>query len=170
MITEKLINELITCSKKAIKADRKRMVNINRSFRNKIALCSIEGEYTFDLFLRQSEAFIEDFSVGLIWTNAAQYSDIAKDIILIRFQGPHDSGKPFGEDLHHDYHIHQITVDDIAQKRYLRPSNKESSAKFSSFPGAVCEIMKHCNIIGLDDCIDCSPFISPSPDQLSLFD
>ncbi len=170
MITEDLINELIVCPKKAIKADRKRMIAVNRSFRNRITLCSLDGSYGFDLFLRQSEEFVEDFSVGLIWTNASQYSDIAKDIILIRFQGPHDSGKPFGEDLHHDYHIHQISVEDIAQRRYLRPSRKTSSDKFHSFSGALHEIIQHCSIIDLDKCIDFSPFTTPSPDQLSLFD
>lgn len=170
MITEDLINELITCPKKALKAERKRMVAVNRSLRNRIALCSLGGEYSFDLFMRQSEEFLEDFSVGLIWTNAAEYSDIAKDIILIRFQGPHDTGKPFGEDIHHDYHIHQISVEDIAQRRYLRPSDKSSSGRFNSFPSAVYEIVEYCNIIGLEKCIDYSPFAKPPSDQLSLFD
>lgn len=170
MITEDFINELITCPKKAIKAERKRMVTVNRSFRNRISICSVDGEYTFDLFLRQSTEFLEDFSVGLIWTNAAQYSDITKDIILIRLQGPHDSGKPLGEDLHHDYHIHQVSADDIAQRRYLRPSNKGFSDKFNSFSSALYEIIRYCSIMDLDKCIDYSPFVTPPSDQLSLFD
>ena len=83
MVTEELITELIVCPKKAIGADRKRMLSVNRSLRNKVALISVDGNYTYNLFLRQSEEFMEDFSVGLIWTNAAKYVGINKEIILI---------------------------------------------------------------------------------------
>ena len=170
MITEELITELIVCPKKAIGADRKRMLSVNRSLRNKASLVSSNGNYTYDLFLRQSEEFIEDFSVGLMWTNAAKYISVNKEIILIRFQGPHDSGKPMGEDLHHDYHVHQISVDDIKNRRYLRPSNKGISKDFSSFAGALFSCVTHCGIIDLDKYIDYSEFNVPMLGQTSLFE
>ena len=169
MITEDFINELITCPKKALRADRRRMLAKNRSLRNNVSLASLDGIYTFDLFLRQSEEFAEDFSVGLKWTNAAGHIDVNQDIILIRFQGPHDSGKPFGEDLHHDYHIHRISVDDIANRRYLRPSRKEPAKNFHSFDTALFSLVSACGIIDLDKCMDFKPFQPELPDQLSLF-
>lgn len=170
MITEELINELISCPKKAVRADRKRMVAVNRSLRNNVALLSEDDRYTYDLFLRQSEEFMEDFSVGLRWTNAAGFIGVNKDILLIRFQGPHDSGKPLGEDLHHDYHIHQITTEDIRQRRYFRPSNFGSSKDFCSFSGALIAFVGRCGIIGLEKVIDMSPFQAPLSNQLSLFE
>lgn len=169
MVTEKLITNLIVCPKTALKAERRRMICVNRSFRNKVTLASEDGEYTYDLFLRQSEEFMEDFSVGLIWTNAEKHISISKDIILLRFQGPHDSGKPFGEDMHHDYHIHQITVEDIKARRYLRPGNKGVSKDFSSFAGALFAIISYCHISHLDQCIDLSQFHAPMLGQTSLF-
>ena len=169
MITETFLNELITCTKRAIKAERKRMVLINRSYRNKIDLISLDSNYTFELFLRQSDIFSEDFSVGIKWANASKYVGINKEIILIRYQGPHDSGKPLGEDLHHDYHIHQITVEDINERRYLCPSNKEISKEFSSFSDALFSIVSHCDIIDLDKYIDYPPFNAQLPGQTDLF-
>lgn len=112
------------------------MLAENRSLRNAVTLISTNEKYTFKLFLRQSLEFSEDFSVGLIWTNAVKHIGIGKDIILIRYQGPHDSGKPFGEDLHNEYHVHEISPEDIKNRRYLRPSNKRVSRAFSSFSGA----------------------------------
>lgn len=169
MITEKFINELIICPKRAIGADRKRMISVNRSLRNKASLISVDGNYTYSLFLRQSEDFMEDFSVGLIWTNASKHIGINKEIILIRYQGPHDSGKPLGEDVHHDYHIHQISVEDVNERRYLRPGNKEISHDFSSFLGALFSLTSYCGIIDLDKYIDYSQFNAPLPGQMDLF-
>lgn len=170
MLTEDFIQDLIVCPKKAVKAERKRMLSVNRSLRNRVALISLDGSYTYDLFLRQSEDFLEDFSVGLIWTNADKHIGVNKQIILIRLQGPHDTGEPLGKDLHHDYHVHKITVADINERRYLRPSSKESSKKFSSFAGALFHISEYCDITGLDKYIDLPQANEPSPDQISLFE
>ena len=170
MVTPELIQELILCPKKAVRAERKRMQSVNRSLRNKVALASVDGKYTYDLFLRQSEEFIEDFSVGLIWTNAAKYIGVNKEIILIRFQGPHDTGKPLGEDLHHDYHVHEITVSDINERRYLRPGSKEASKDFSSFAEALHHIVSYCGIIDLEQHIDYPQLSEQLPGQESIFD
>lgn len=143
------------------------MISINRSLRNKVTLVSEDGKYTYGLFLRQSEEFWEDFSVGLIWTNAEKHINISRDIILIRFQGPHDSGKPMGEDVHHDYHIHQISVKDIEQRRYLRPGSKGITNSFSSFAGALFEMISYCHISQLEQCIDFSQF-RPASGQISI--
>lgn len=170
MITEEFISELIACPKKAIKADRKQMIAINRSYRNNVTLRSEDCRYTYILFLRQSEEFMEDFSVGLKWTNAAEHIGVSKEILLIRFQGPHDSGKPLGEDLHHDYHIHQITANDVNQHRYFRPSNLGVSKEFYSFSSALFAFIDRCGIMELDKVIDLSPFHVPPSDQLCLFE
>lgn len=112
IITQQFLHELITCPKRAIGADRRKMLLTNRSYRNNVSLISLDEKYSFKMFLRQSDEFQEDFSVGLIWTNTEAYITKGKDVILIRYQGPHDSGKPIGIDTHHDFHVHEITVAD----------------------------------------------------------
>lgn len=153
-ITEELIKELITCTKVIKKADRKKMLPENRSLRNNVQLSSTDGKYEYVLFLRQSCEFIEDFSVGLKWTNPSKYFNINKSIILFRCQGPHDSKKPEGADCHHDYHVHEITVNDIKERRYEKPQNKEVCKEFSSFESAIYYFCKKCGINNLEEHID----------------
>lgn len=109
------VDELIECPKKIIKSDRKNMIEKNRSYRNNIQLESEDGKYSFIMFMRQSAEFLEDFSVGLIWTNVNKYWDTKKQTILIRCQGPHDSKQEFESDPHHSYHIHKLSPTDIEQ-------------------------------------------------------
>lgn len=165
MITNEWIQQLIRCPKQAIKADHRKMEPSNRSLRSNIRLVSLDGRFQYRMFLRQSTEFLEDFSVGLIWMNAAEHIGLQEKIILIRFQGPHDSGKPFGEDIHHDYHIHEITAEDILQCRWRKPSNKEVSKSFSSFPTAIFTFVEYCGIIGLEKAIS----LPAQPEQLRFF-
>ena len=169
MINEELINEVIKCSKKAIKAERWSMILKNRSYRNKISLESIDGKYTYRMFIRQSSEFLEDFSVGLIWTNPQNYSNINRLIIMLRCQGPHDSQKPLSYDNHHSYHMHKITVDDIEQKRYDKPSFYDEVNKFSSFDEALCYFIKICDILDVDKHIKLSEH-NNEYEQLTLDD
>ena len=112
-INDTLLQEVLFCDKVAIRADRKKLSFANRHRRNNIYLVSENGKYEYKFYLRQSEDFLEDFSVGLIWTNPANYIEISKSsVILLRCQGPHDGKEPLGSDIHHDYHIHTITLDE----------------------------------------------------------
>lgn len=82
-ITEELLQEVLSCPKISRRADRKRMTSSNRSKRNTVYLSSENGKYDYKLFMRQSEEFMEDFSVGLIWTNPAQYIDVTKTAFFL---------------------------------------------------------------------------------------
>ena len=168
MIDESFLHNLITCKKKAVRADRKRMTLVNRNYRNDISVISLDNKYQFKMFLRYSDVFSEDFSVGLIWTNSEKFSDVSKPILLIRYQGPHDSGQAFGVDIHNDYHIHEITVTDISEGRFIKPSNKEVTKKFSSFGEAVMSFSQDCDIHELENCIDTSQFYNEIPGQLGM--
>ena len=46
------------------------MTLVNRSYRNDISVISLDNNYQYKMFLRYSNEFNEDFSVGLIWTNS----------------------------------------------------------------------------------------------------
>lgn len=148
------VDELIECPKKIIKSDRKNMIEKNRSYRNNIQLESEDGKYSFIMFMRQSAEFLEDFSVGLIWTNVNKYWDTKKQTILIRCQGPHDSKQEFESDPHHSYHIHKLSPTDIEQKRFSKPSNCGVTNHFSSFDEAIIYFCNRCAIIGLSDYIN----------------
>ena len=131
------------------------MVEINRSLRNNISLQSSDGKYQFSMFLRQSTEFCEDFSVGLIWLNPSEIlSNVNRPIILLRCQGPHDGRADLGSDLHHDYHVHEFTAEDLNCTRFKKPSRKEKAVDFFSFETAIDYFIKRCNINGLEKIVE----------------
>lgn len=165
-ITEDLINHLIICEKIPIKAERRKMILENRHYKNNIDLISTTGNYKFRMFMRQSDEFIEDFSIGLIWTNANEVVNIMKPMILLRCQGPHDGKQPLDSDVHHSYHTHTLTVDDFDNKRYLKPSNRETTTQFQSFNQALLYFKDKCGIMNLDKYIE----LPEQRNQYSLLD
>lgn len=157
MLTDEFLQELIICPKIVLKADRRNMVLSNRHSKNNIYLASTDNRYKFKMFMRKSCEFIEDFSIGLVWTNANEFVNISKNIILLRCQGPHDGKKPLSVDIHHSYHTHEITVDDIQNKRYSNPSNRNQTTEFSSFEQAVLYFIVKCGINNISEFIDVPP-------------
>lgn len=155
VITDALLEDVMLCNKIATRADRRRLVFSNRHRKNTIYLSSENGKYEYKLFLRQSEAFIEDFSVGLIWTNPAQFFEISKNcVILLRCQGPHDGKAPQGTDIHHDFHIHKITLNDLQEKRYQKPSDRKTTTEFSSFEQAIFYFINAYHVMDMDKVIE----------------
>lgn len=164
MLTDEYLQEIISCPKRVIKADRKKMVLDNRHYKNKLDLMSVDEKYTFKMFMRKSDEFIEDFSVGLIWTNPQEYIGINKSVIMLRCQGPHDGKEALGFDIHHDYHTHKITASDIQEKRFTKPSYRTSTDMFHSFDQAMVYFIEKCDIINIEDFID----FTIDPDQTTL--
>jgi len=166
-ISNAMLQDLLFCNKFAIRADRKKLSFSNRHRRNNIYLLSENRKYEYKLFLRQSEDFLEDFSVGLIWTNPTNYIEISKNsVILLRCQGPHDGKEPLGTDIHHDYHIHMITLDDFADKRYQKPSGRMLTSEFSSFEQAIYYLISTHNIKDVEKVAELPEEVS----QISLFE
>ena len=165
MLSEEFLQTLIMCPKSVLRADRRKMTTNNRHLRNNVYLSSVDGAYQYRMFMRQSEMFIEDFSIGLTWINPNEHSNILKDIILFRCQGPHDGKMPLDTDVHHSYHTHEITIEDIEQKRYKQPSNREGSTVYGSFSQALLYFISRCNIMCLEDFIE----MQEQYDQISLF-
>ena len=152
MLTQDFIdNELIVTKKQILKSEKSEMWLDNRHYRNTFTLESLDKKYTYRAFLRISDEFIEDFSVGLIWTNPVKYIDIKKSIVLLRCQGPHDSGKPLGTDIHHSFHTHEITTRDIMEYRYSKPSNKGGTNEYSSLQSALFYFVNRCNLVNAQD-------------------
>ncbi|MDR0926194.1 MAG: hypothetical protein LBO69_00320 [Ignavibacteria bacterium] len=157
MISEELLSEVINTKKTAFKAKYRKLMLGNRHYSNKISLRSDDGKFQYSLVLRKSESFIEDFSVLLIWENANEYSDVNKNIILARYQGPHDGKEPEGVDIHHSYHTHKITSKDIEVKRYLKPSNRKETEAYNSFEQAIQCFITDFGIVGVENTVE--PFV-----------
>lgn len=162
MLTDNDIDNLISCEKHAIRAERKKMVENNRSYRNKIFLeATSNNSYKFEMFMRQSAEFVEDFSVGL---KLLLPNPTDRILILLRCQRPHDTSRPIGFDRHHDYHIHRLSGFDIESKRYDKPSRECITAEFNSFWSAVFYFSNICGILDLSTTITL-----PNDAQISLF-
>lgn len=164
MLTEHFLQEVITCPKRAIKAERKKMVLDNRHYRNRLDLLSTDDQYIFRMFMRQSDEFIEDFSIGLIWTNPQKYIHVNKSIVMLRCQGPHDGKQAVGFDLHHDFHTHEISLLDIQEKRFQKPSNRTANNTFRSYEQALMFFIEKCGIINIEDFLEL-PF---DPNQITF--
>ena len=52
MLSDDFIQELISCPKKPLKAERKKLLLENRHYKNNIALTSIDGKYQYKMFMR----------------------------------------------------------------------------------------------------------------------
>ena len=166
-ISDALLQEVLFCDKVAVRADRKKLSFSNRHLRNNVYLISEDKKYEYKFYLRQSEDFLEDFSVGLIWTNPAQFIEISKSsVILLRCQGPHDGKAPLGTDIHHDYHIHTITLDDFKDKRYQKPSGRMPTSDFSSIEQAIFYLMNQYKVRDVEKFVD----LPEEVDQTTLFE
>jgi len=168
-IDDAFLESLISCPKRIGKAERRKLASQNRSLRNNVRLVSECGKYSFEMFIRQSDEFTEDFSFGLKWTNASEHSNINRPIILLRVQGPHDSKAPTGTDVHHDYHIHQITAEDITARRYRDPPHKNLCDEYHNFEQAGWYFVRRCGIMNPEEHLD-YPFNHPDTLGASMYD
>ena len=93
------------------------------------------------MFIRISQDFIEDFSIGLRVSGLCDY-----DLVAVRFQGPHggQSATKDMRDMHNSYHIHQMTDDDLSVRR--KHATYKEEASFSSYEEALCSFLMYCHI------------------------
>jgi hypothetical protein len=113
-------------------------------------LCSTDGANNFSAFLRYSEDFQEDFSIGLIYL-----SNEGKTYMIFRCNGPHgESVSDFlTENPHYGHHTHTIKPE---------TANSMESAlttEYATYQDAISYFIKKCNIIGADQYF---PFLKKS--------
>ena len=137
--TQTNIDDLIACPKKISDPPRRDMKLVGGFLRNDMKLLSdgIEGE--FSVFLRQSEDFPENFSIGLVYDP----KDGSGGINLLRCNGQHGIfGGTFDPDhTHWDYHIHKASEAAIAAG--LKPEKyAEKTLQYASLEQAVQYFMK----------------------------
>jgi len=143
LYTTEELEELIACSKTVSEAPRQEMKLDRGHLRNDMRVKSIEGDREFRVFLRRSEDFPENFSIGLAFLP----KDGTGEVVLLRCNGPHggynDSFDP--EHPHCDFHIHRATAQTI--EAGLRPEKSATvSRDFASFEEALQYFLRVTNI------------------------
>ncbi|MGC9260042.1 MAG: hypothetical protein ACP5I8_08210 [Phycisphaerae bacterium] len=154
------LDELVRCAKIVTQPPKREMSLDRGAMRNDMELTSANGEEVFEVFLRQSEAFPENFSIGLIW----RPREDPERVCLIRCNGPHGEflGQPSGLTPHYGHHIHLATEASIAAGE--KPEGTAGlTTEFASFEQAIAFFIVRCN---LPDAWQYFPQAKPAP----LFD
>ena len=137
-------------SSKVVEPPRREMRLDGKMKRNDMTLKSADGKHSFRAFMRQSDEFPENFSVGLVY----QPGEEPGSFQLIRCNGQHG-----GERVHPHhavFHIHRSKADDI-NAGILEPRQIEQTDAFASFREALAHF---CSLINLENPDDYFPGIS----------
>lgn len=104
------IDALISCDKSVVEPPKRQAKLIGADYRNDMKLAASNGQQgEFDVFMRQSEDFPENFSIGLVF----RPKDGRPDITLLRCNGQHGvyNGSSYSDPAHPHwgYHIHKAS-------------------------------------------------------------
>jgi hypothetical protein len=138
--TDAELEELIRCPKEVVEPPRREMRIDGKVKRNDMGLRSKDGKHAFRAFIRQSDDFPENFSVGLMY----QPGEEPGSFQLLRCNGQHG-----GERVHPHhavFHIHRSKAEDI-NAGILEPREIEQAASYASFREALAHF---CRLIQLD--------------------
>ena len=100
--TDEELESLIRCRKEVVDPPRREMRVDGKMKRNDMTLKSADGAHSFRVFMRQSEEFLENFSIGLVY----QPGEEPGSFQLIRCNGQHG-----GERVHPHhavFHVHGV--------------------------------------------------------------
>lgn len=137
------LDSLISCAKTIQEPPKRERRLVGADWRNDMRLVSAEHAGDFAVFLRQSEDFPENFSIGLVY----DAKDGTGEITLLRCNGQHGvfSGTFDPAHPHWGYHIHRASADMLnaglkAEKR------ADSTDKYASYEEAVQYFVKLINL------------------------
>jgi hypothetical protein len=140
IFTEQDIANLIACRKEVVDPPRREMKLEGKMKRNEMTLRSADKKHEFRVFMRQTEEFQENFSIGLVYL---PHEDPG-EFVLIRCNGQHGGTRLFPH--HAVYHIHSIRAEDL-NAGIKEPRMVEQSIEYASFAEA---LRIFCHRINLD--------------------
>ncbi len=152
------LETLITCPKEVADPPRKEMRSEQGSKRNDMLLRSADGQHEFSVFMRVSESFPEDFSIGLVYLP----KDEPGSVILLRCNGPHGELEGTFDTTHSHFscHLHKAKAENIAAGS--RPEKGgEPTDRYASFEQALPFFLKLINLSEVSD-------IMPQQQQLGI--
>ena len=148
--TDEELAGLVACSKQVVDPPRREMRVDGKMKRNDMTLKSEDGKHAFRVFMRQSEEFPENFSVGLMYFPGEDPGSFQ----LVRCNGQHGGEKVHPH--HALFHIHRSKADDI-NAGILEPRNIEQTNAYASFREALSYF---CGMIQLERPDDYFPGLS----------
>jgi hypothetical protein len=133
--TDEELAALITCAKQVVDPPHREMRLDGKMKRNDMTLKSADGKHSFRVFMRQSDDFPENFSVGLVY----QPNEEPGSFQLVRCNGQHG-----GERVHPHhavFHVHRSRADDI-NAGVLEPRQIQTTADYASFQEALATFLR----------------------------
>jgi hypothetical protein len=148
--TDNELESLITCPKQVIDPPRREMRQDGKMKRNDMTLKSADRKHSFRVFMRQSEDFPENFSIGLVYFPGEEPGSF----LLVRCNGQHGGEKVHPH--HAVFHIHRSKADDI-NSGFLEPRHIEQAGDYASFREALA---KFCTLVNVERADDYFPGIN----------
>lgn len=139
MYTDSFINTLIRCEKQITVAPRKEYKVDRGHLKKNFTMQSTDGKYTFNVFIRASTHFIENFSIGLNYKPLQERGSIC----LLRCNGAHGESIAFPH--HSDFHIHKASAEKI-NNGLRAESNIEITSEYASLEEAIQFFCRTVNI------------------------
>jgi len=142
--TDDELASLIACPKEVVDPPRREMRLDGKMKRNDITLKSTDGKHLFRAFMRQSDEFVENFTVGLMYLPGEEPGSFQ----LVRFNGQHG-----GERIHPHhavFHIHRSKADDI-NAGIMEPRQIEQTTAYASFREALVHFCATIELARPDD-------------------
>jgi len=144
MLTNTAINDLIKSPKEIIK--REPAKGYNRENGNQhcnLTLKKIDKNERFSVFIRQNDQFIENFSIGLLYT----IEEESRKITRIRCNGAHGEVSHHKDGHYNRPHIHRTTEKEIRSGgRQPQERHREITEKYNTFEEALRVSFSEMNI------------------------
>ncbi len=138
--TDEQLAALVQCPKQIVDPPALKMKPDRGSKRNGMTLQSQDGNHRFRVFMRQSEDFEEDFSIGLGYLP----KDASGSFCLLRCNGKH--GGHQAHPHHLSFHVHRVIADDVNngnnQERHV-----EVTTEYASYRDGLAYFLKLINLI-----------------------
>ncbi len=157
MYTDTQIEELIKCEKVIIEPPTREYKEERGHRKKNFTLQSVDGQFNFSVFIRESVHFKENFSIGMDYNPREEKGTIC----LLRFNGKH--GGNTAHQHHFLFHIHKASAYTINSG--LKPeSNIEKSEEYASLEEAIQYFIKMINLATSDR----KKYFPPSDQQLKI--
>jgi hypothetical protein len=142
LYTDEMIAELISCRKEVLVPPKRSLASQNGHKRNEMTLNS--DARLFRVFMRISEAFEENFSIGMEYLPPSD-----SPLMLVRCNGPHGNVLGPGADPGHPhwgYHVHRATQASI-EKGKKAEAGATLTDGYNSYEEALRFFLREVNVV-----------------------
>lgn len=139
MYTDDFIKDLIGCEKNIVDPPSRDYKEERGHLKKNFTLQSIDGNFSFNAFIRFSVHFNENFSIGLDYNPREEKGTVC----LVRCNGAH--GESIKYPHHSTFHIHKANA--LTVNSGLKPeSNIEETKEYATLNDAIQYFVKFINI------------------------